>query len=126
MESVTNEKLFEALIDIKNSLNENNKTVSQLTISVDEIKQQHSDIKKELMSLKTNTQAQIKALESSQQTITESQNFINEEFENFRVQLDVAEERSKSPEANVIKTKANIQIIHENLLIQQNNINSLE
>ena len=126
MESVTNEKLFEALIDIKNSLNENNKTVSQLTISVDEIKQQHSDIKKELMSLKTNTQAQIKALESSQQTITESQNFINEEFENFRVQLDVAEERPKSAEANVIKTKADIQIIHENLLIQQNNINSLE
>ena len=52
MESVTNEKLFEAIMDIKNSLNENNKTVSQLTISVDEIKQQHSDFKKELMSLK--------------------------------------------------------------------------
>ena len=52
MESVTNEKLFEAIMDIKNSLNENNKTLSQLTISVDEIKQQHSDFKKELMSLK--------------------------------------------------------------------------
>ena len=39
-------------MDIKNSLNENNKTLSQLTISVDEIKQQHSDFKKELMSLK--------------------------------------------------------------------------
>lgn len=126
MESVTNEKLFEAIMDIKNSLNENNKTVSQLTISIDEIKQQHSDFKKELMSLKTNTQAQIKALESSQQAITESQNFINEEFKKIKVQLDAAEERSKSAEANVIKTKADIQIMHEDLLIQQNNINSLE
>ena len=126
MESVTNEKLFEAIMDIKNNLNENNKTVSQLTISVDEIKQQHSDFKKELMSLKTNTQAQIKALESSQQAITESQNFINEEFKKIKVQLDAAEERSKSAEANVIKTKADIQIMHEDLLIQQNNINSLE
>ena len=112
-------------MDIKNSLNENNKTVSQLPISVDEIKQQHSDFKKELMSLKTNTQAQIKALESSQQAITESQNFINEEFEKIKVQLDAAE-RSKSAEANVIKTKADIQIMHEDLLIQQNNIKSLE
>ena len=126
MESVTNEKLFEAIMDIKNSLNENNKTVSQLTISIDEIKQQHSDFKKELMSLKTNTQAQIKALESSQQAITESQNFINEEFEKIKVQLDAAEERSKSAEANIIETKADIQIMHEDLLIQQNNINSLE
>ena len=63
MESVTNEKLFEAIMGIKNSLNENIKTVSQLTISVDEIKQQHQDFKKELMSLKTNTQAQIKVLD---------------------------------------------------------------
>ena len=126
MESVTNEKLFEAIMDIKNSLNENNKTVSQLTISIDEIKQQHSDFKKELMSLKTNTQAQIKALESSQQAITESQNFINEEFKKIKVQLDAAEERSKSAEANIIETKADIQIMHEDLLIQQNNINSLE
>ena len=126
MESVTNEKLFEAIMDIKNSLNENNKTASQLTISVDEINQQHSDFKKELMSLKTNTQAQIKALESSQQAITESQNFVNEEFEKIKVQLDAAEERSKSAEANVIKTKADIQIMHGDLLIKQNNINSLE
>ena len=125
-ESVTNEKLFEAIMDIKNSLNENSKTVAQLTISIDEIKQQHSDFKKELMSLKTNTQAQIKALVSSQQAITESQNFINEEFEKIKVQLDAAEERSKSAEANVIKTKADIQIMHEDLLIQQNNINNLE
>ena len=58
MESVTNEKLFEAIMDIKNSLNENNKTVSQLTISLDEIKQQHLDFTRKLMSLKTNTQAQ--------------------------------------------------------------------
>ena len=113
-------------MDIKSSLKENNKTVLQLTISVDEIKQQHLDFKKELMSLKTNTQAQMKALESSQQAITEIQNFINEEFEKIKVQLDAAEERSKSAEANVIKTKADIKIMHEDLLIQQNNINSPE
>ena len=111
-------------MDIKNSLKENSKTVSQLTISVDEIKQQHSNFKKELMSLKTNTQAQMKALESSQQAITESQNFINEEFEKIKVQLDAAE-RSKSAEANVIKTKADIQIMHEDLLIQQNILTAL-
>ena len=78
------------------------------------------------MSLKTNTQAQIKALESSQKAITESQNVINEEFEKIKVQLDAAEERSKSAEANVIKTKADIQIMLEDLPIQQNNINSFE
>ena len=122
----SNEKLMEVILDVRNKLNENTQSIAKLTTSIEEIKEQHTDIKTELMSLKTNTQAQIKALEASQQSITDSQKFLNGEFEEYKVRLDAAEERSKSAEANIIKSKADMQIIHEDLLTQQNNINSLE
>ena len=117
---------MEVILDVRNKLNENTQSIAKLTTSIEEIKEQHTDIKKERISLKTNTQAQIKALEASQQSITDSQKFLNGEFEEFKVRLDAAEERSKSAEANIIKSKADMQIIHEDLLTQQNNINSLE
>ena len=108
------------------NLNENTKTVSQLTASVNELKIQQSDFKKELMSLKVNTQASIRALESSQHKIADSQKFISEEFEKFKNRLDTVEERAKTAEANVIKTNADIQIIHEELQSQQDHTNALE
>ena len=122
----SNEKLMEVILDVRNKLNENTQSIAKLTTSIEEIKEQHTDIKTELMSLKTNAQAQIKALEASQQSITDNQKFLNGEFEEYKVRLDAAEERSKSAEANIIKSKADMQIIHEDLLTQQNNINSLE
>ena len=92
----SNKKLMEVILDVRNKLNENTQSIAKLTTSIEEIKEQHADIKKELISLKTNTQAQIKALEASQQSITDSQKFLNGEFEEFKVRLDAAEERSKS------------------------------
>ena len=92
----SNKKLMEVILDVRNKLNENTQSIAKLTTSIEEIKEQHAGIKKELISLKTNTQAQIKALEASQQSITDSQKFLNGEFEEFKVRLDAAEERSKS------------------------------
>ena len=52
--------------------------------SLVEIKQQQDDLKKEFLPLKINTQASIRALEISQQELTESQHFINTEFEDCK------------------------------------------
>ena len=50
-------------------------------VKMEDIKKQQEEIKKEFLSFKTNTQASIKALEVNQQKLTESQQFINAEFE---------------------------------------------
>ena len=52
--------------------------------SLEEIKQQQEDLKKEFLPLKTNTQAFIRSLEVNQQKLTESQKFISEDFKDCK------------------------------------------
>ena len=125
-DEVSTGKLYGAIMEVQRTLKENTQSISNLTVSMDELKSQHSELKKDLMSFKTNTQAQIKALENSQHEITKSQNFLNQEFEKFKERLDSTEERAKSAEATVIQSKADIQILRDDLQKQHDSINSLE
>ena len=86
-EEVTNAKLLDAILDLKNNINKNSESITQIIQNLDEIKNQQDNIKKDLLSFKTNTQASVRALEAAQQTITQSQEFISEEFEKFKKQL---------------------------------------
>ena len=75
---------------------------------MEEIKIQQNDLKKDLLSFKSNIQAAIKALEASRQAIRESQDFINKEFELCKVKQGTLEERVKAAETKIINMKAEI------------------
>ena len=75
---------------------------------MEEIKIQQNDLKKDLLSFKSNIQAAIKALEASRQAIRESQDFINKEFELCKVKQGTLEERAKAAETKIINMKAEI------------------
>ena len=42
----SNEKLMEVILDVRNKLNENTQSIAKLTTSIEEIKEQYTDIKK--------------------------------------------------------------------------------
>ena len=42
----SNEKLMEVIPDVRNKLNENTQSIAKLTTSIEEIKEQHTAIKK--------------------------------------------------------------------------------
>ena len=94
--------------------------------SLVEIKQHKDDLKKEFLSLKTNTQASIRALEVSQQELTESQHFINTEFEDCKSNQKDNEEGAKSAEAKILNLNVQLQSLQETLRDEQSKINDLE
>ena len=103
-DEISNNKLLEAILDIQKNLGKNTNKVTQITNSLEEIKQQ-DDFKKEFLSLKTNTQAPTTALEVSQLKLTESQKFINEEFEDCKSNQKNIKERAKSTETKTVNLK---------------------
>ena len=103
-DEISNNKLLEAILDIQKNLGKNTNKVTQITNSLEEIKQQ-DDFKKEFLPLKTNTQAPTTALEVSQLKLTESQKFINEEFEDCKSNQKNIKERAKSTETKTVNLK---------------------
>ena len=97
---------MEVILDIQKNLNKNTDTFSQIMINMEDIKKQQEEIKKEFLSFKTNTQASIKALEVNQQKLTESQQFINAEFEVCKSNQKTTEERAKSAKAKIVNLNA--------------------
>ena len=71
-EEITNNKLFDAELDLKSSSNKNTASVEQIVNNLKEIKIQQNDLNKDLLSFKSNTQGAIRAFEASQQAIGES------------------------------------------------------
>ena len=100
-EEITNNKLFDTILDLKSSANENAESVEQISNNLAEIKIQQNDLNKDLLSFKSYTQAAIKALEASQEAIGENQDFINKEFETWKVKQGTMEERAKATEIKI-------------------------
>ena len=94
-EEITNAKLFQAILDLQKNLQKNTEnlqkkteSVSQIANNSEDVKQQQDEIKRDFLSFRTNAQASIRALESSQQQLTESQQFVNNEFENCKATVN--------------------------------------
>lgn len=132
-EQVSNNKLLEAiqnlqrqLVDNTNKLDNNTKKISEIANSLDEIKLHQDDLKKEFLSFKSNTQCSIRALEASQHKLTESQDFINSEFEDCKAKQEKTEERAKTAEAKIVGINAELQALKETITQEQHRINDLE
>ena len=93
---------------------------------MEEIKIQQNDLKKDLLSFKSNNQEAIKALEASQKAIGESQDFINKEFESCKVKQDTIEERAKAAETKIINMKTESYLLQQTLREEQSKVNDLE
>ena len=63
-DEISNKKLLELLLDLQKNLAQNTTSVTQIANNIEEIKQQQEDFKKEVLSLKTNTQASIPSQKS--------------------------------------------------------------
>ena len=116
---ITNNKLFDAILDLKSSLQKNTESVEQIANNFEEIKIEQNDLKNDLLSFKSNTQAAIKAPKASQQNIREGQDFINKEFESCKVKQETIEERAKAAETKIINIKAEIYSLQETLYEEQ-------
>ena len=116
---ITNNKLFDAILDLKSSLQKNTESVEQIANNFEEIKIEQNDLKNDLLSFKSNTQAAIKAPKASQQTIREGQDFINKEFESCKVKQETIEERAEAAETKIINIKAEIYSLQETLYEEQ-------
>ena len=125
-EEITNNKLFDTILDLKSSANENAESVEQISNNLAEIKIQQNDLNKDLLSFKSYTQAAIKALEASQEAIGENQDFINKEFETWKVKQGTMEERAKATEIKIINMKAETYSLQETLCEEQNKVSDLE
>ena len=125
-EEITNNKLFDAILDLRSSLQKNIESVEQIANNFEEIKIEQNDLKNDLLSFKSNTQAAIKAPKASQQTIREGQDFINKEFESCKVKQETIEERAEAAETKIINIKAEIYSLQETLCEEQCKINDLE
>ena len=95
-DKISNKELLELLLDLQKNLAQNTTSVTQIANNIEEIKQQQEDLKKEVLSLKTNTQASIRALEANQQKLTDSQKFIHEEFEKCKSKQENYEDMAKN------------------------------
>ena len=111
---------------LKRSLNKNTESVEQIANYLDGIKTQQNDLKKNLLSFKSNNQAAIKALEASQQAIGEIQGFINKEFGSCKVKQGTIEERAKAAQTKIINMKAEIYSLQETFREEQSKVNDLE
>ena len=132
-EEITNAKLFQAILDLQKdlqknteNLQKNTESVSQIANNLQDIKQQQDEIKRDFLSFRTNAQASIRALESIQQQLTESQEFINNEFENCKATLKATEDRAKAAESEVVKLTAELKSVHEKVDKDQKSINDSE
>ena len=132
-EEITNAKLFQGILDLQKNLQKNTEnlqknteSVSQIANNLEDIKQQQDEIKRDFLSFRTNTQASIRALESSQQQLTESQQFISNEFENCKATLKATEDRAKAAESEVIRLTAELKSVHEKVDKNEKSINDLE
>ena len=63
-----------------------------------------------------NTQASVRALETAQQTITQSQEFISTEFEKFKKQLSETTKRAGSAKAKVVSINAKLQNVKDDII----------
>ena len=125
-EEITNNKVFDAILDLKSSLQKNTESIKQIANNFEEIKIEQNDLKKDILFFKSNTQAAIKALKASQQAIGESQDFINKEFESCKVKQDTIEERAKAAETKIINMKAEIYSLQKTLCGEQGKVNDLK
>ena len=101
-DEISNKELLELLPDLQKNLAQNTTSVTQIANNIEDIKQQQEDLKKKVLSLKTNIQASIRALEANQQKLTDSQKFINEEFEKCKSKQENYEDRAKTAESKIV------------------------
>ena len=92
---VSNKKIMDAILELTNNFNENTKSMSQISATLDDIKTQQNEMKRDFLAFKSNTQALINALESSQQKVVESQKFLNSEFEDIKKELESTRKEQK-------------------------------
>ena len=124
-DEISNKKLLELLLDLQKNLAQNTTSIKQIANNIEEIKQQQ-DLKKEVLSLKTNTQASIRALEANQQKLTDSQKFINEEFEKCKSKQENYEDRAKTAESKIVNLNAHLHSLQDMLRENCHKINDLE
>ena len=125
-DEISNKKLLELLLDLQKNLAQNTTSVTQIANNIEEIKQQQEDLKKEVLSLKTNTQASIRALEANQQKLTDSQKFINEEFEKCKSKQENYEDRAKTAESKIVNLNAHFHSLQDTLRENRHQINDQE
>ena len=125
-DQISSKKIVELLLDLQKNLAQNTTCVTQIANNIEEIKQQQEDPKKELLSLKTNTQASIRALEANQQKLTDSQKVINEEFEKYKSKQQKYEDKTKTVESKTVNLNAYLHSLQDTLRENCHKINDLE
>lgn len=123
---VSNKKIMDAILELTNNFNENTKSMSQISATLDDIKTQQNEMKRDFLAFKSNTQASINALESSQQKVVESQEFLNSEFEDIKKELESTKKRAEEAETKAVKLNAEVQTIHEDIQRERDRNNDLE
>ena len=69
VEEVTNKKLMDAILDVKQSISKNTGSIVLMSQNLEEIKTQYTEIKRDFISFKANTNSSIKALEGTQHKV---------------------------------------------------------
>ena len=69
VEEVTNKKLMNTILDVKQSISKNTVSIVLMSQNLEEIKTQYTEIKRDFISFKANTNSSIKALEGTQQIL---------------------------------------------------------
>ena len=69
VKEVTNKKLMDAILDVKQSISKNTDSIVLMSQNLEEIKTQYTEIKRDFISFKANTNSSIKALEGTQQIL---------------------------------------------------------
>ena len=116
-DEISNKKILELLLDLQKNLAQNTTCVKQIANNIEEIKQQQEDLKKEVLSLKTNTQASIRALEANQH---------EEEFEKCKSKQQNYEDRAKTAESKTVNLNAHLHSLQDTLKENCHKINDLE
>ena len=122
----TNKKLMDAILDVKQSISKNTDSIVLMSQNLEEIKTQYTEIKRDFISCKANTNSSIKALEGTQQSLAKSQDFLSTKFEKFKKTLTEMEQRAKSAESEVIRLNADLQIMRKDIQDQQIDYKNLE
>ena len=76
--------------------------MSQISATLDDIKAQQNEKKRDFLAFKSNTQASINALESCQQKVVEGQEFLNSEFEDIKKELELTKKRAEEAETKAV------------------------
>ena len=76
--------------------------------------------------MRANTRAFIRALEANQQKLTDSQEFINEEFEKCKSKQENYEDRAKTAESKIVNLNAHLHSLQHTLRENCHEINDLE